>query len=339
MVLISECENDLKKEEQQQQDCVALRSWMVKQPHLPKVGDNERFFRRFLHACNGSQERAKAVIDVYFTLRAAIPELFENRDPLKPDIQEVFNQTDMIPLPVTTPEGYTVQLYRLADEPNSDPSKMVLADWLKVFIMMGDMRMAEEDDHVSNKKRAEANGELDIDTTKFPKGCRARHDVGDSFSAGDIPLYDTKGFTLSHLAKVAIPILKKFMTYVQEGHPVKLRGIHVMNTMPIIDKLMGIMRPFMKAEMARLIHFHTPGSTTLYKYIPKEILPADYGGNVESVATIKERVKASFESRRAWFIETDYLKADETKRQDSRSREHTTELFGMEGSFRKLSID
>ncbi|XP_046385665.1 alpha-tocopherol transfer protein-like [Ischnura elegans] len=338
MVVISECENanNVKKEEQKKQDCVALQCWMLKQPHFPKIGYNERFFRRFLHACNGSQERAKNVIELYFTLRAAIPELFERRDPARPEIQEVFNLTDMIPLPVTTPEGYTVQLYRLAD---TDATKMVLADWLKVFLMMGDMRMAEEDEYMANRKRAEANGELDIDTSKFPKGCRARYDFEDGFSAGDIPLYDVKGFTLSHLAKVASPVLKKFMTYAQEAHPVKLRGIHIMNTSPIVDKLMGVVRPFMKAEMAKMLHFHTPGSTTLYKYIPKEILPADYGGNVETVAAIKEKVKASFEDRRAWFFETDNMKADESKRQDSRSRERATELFGMEGSFRKLSID
>ncbi|KAG8223024.1 hypothetical protein J437_LFUL001346 [Ladona fulva] len=341
MVVISEelgcgTRNGLKNENEKNEDSAALQNWMLKQPHLPRVTSYDRFLRRFLYVCDGSLEKAKSVIEVYFTLRAAIPELFDRRDPTSPEIQEVFNLTDMVPLPITTPEGYHVQLYRLAD---TDASRMVITDWLKVFVMLLDMRIGDEDDCVRTKKRSEMIGDSEYDLSLFPKGCKLRYDTQDIFCAGDIPLYDSKGITLSHLTKLAVPILKKFMTYVQEGHPVRLRGIHVMNAAPIVDKLLNILKPFMKNEMLNMIHFHAPGSTTLYKYVPKEILPVDYGGKIESVASLKGKLKRTIENRRAWFEETRYMRADESKRQDSRSKEYTTELFGMEGSFRKLSID
>lgn len=33
------------------------------------------------------------------------------------------------------------------------------------------------------------------------------------------------------------------------------------------------MKPFLNEEVAERIHFHTPDSDTLYKYIPRDILP------------------------------------------------------------------
>ena len=35
------------------------------------------------------------------------------------------------------------------------------------------------------------------------------------------------------------------------------------------------------------LHFHQPGSTTLFDYIPQDILPTEYGGKAGTVADIK----------------------------------------------------
>lgn len=47
----------------------------------------------------------------------------------------------MAALPHTTPEGYKLLIYRLA---NYDPSKMVFADAVKAFCMFNDVRLSED---------------------------------------------------------------------------------------------------------------------------------------------------------------------------------------------------
>lgn len=46
----------------------------------------------FLRGCKFSLEKTKRKLDMYFTMRAAIPEFFSNRDPFDPAIQEIMKQ-------------------------------------------------------------------------------------------------------------------------------------------------------------------------------------------------------------------------------------------------------
>lgn len=39
------------------------------------------------------------------------------------------------------------------------------------------------------------------------------------------------------------------------------------------------------------MHFHKPGSETLYKSVPKDILPNEYGGKAGEVKDIKADMK------------------------------------------------
>jgi hypothetical protein len=43
----------------------------------------------FLRGCNFSLEKTKRKLDMYFTMRAAIPEFFADRDITRPELQEI----------------------------------------------------------------------------------------------------------------------------------------------------------------------------------------------------------------------------------------------------------
>lgn len=43
----------------------------------------------FLRGCKFSIEKTKRKLDMYFTMRAAIPEFFANRNPYEASIQEI----------------------------------------------------------------------------------------------------------------------------------------------------------------------------------------------------------------------------------------------------------
>lgn len=41
--------------------------------------------------------------------------------------------------------------------------------------------------------------------------------------------------------------------YLQEGLPVRLKGIHVLNTQSIVDKIMMLIKPFMKKDLLSMV--------------------------------------------------------------------------------------
>lgn len=83
----------------------------------------------------------------------------------------------MAPLPKPTPEGYRVYIYKLRD---TDPSKFNYADSIKAMIMYSDIRCSE-----------------------------------DGIVPGYIITCDSKGFSMSHLTKISLGILRVFMKYIQ----------------------------------------------------------------------------------------------------------------------------
>lgn len=71
--------------------------------------------------------------------------------------------------------------------------------------------------------------------------------------------------------------------------------------------------------------------------IPKAVLPKDYGGESDSVAEITEYWKKKVESYQGWFKENESYYSVESKRP---GRPKTSDnVFGVEGSFRKLDVD
>lgn len=105
---------------------------------------------------------------------------------------------------------------------------------------------------------------------------------------GLIVCFDMKGVGLMHLTRLRLGPMKYFFHFVQEALPCKLKDIHLVNTVYFIDKLMAIIKPFMKRELYDMIHFHPTSmdwDEFYEKNIPKECCPSDYGG---TLATYKE---------------------------------------------------
>lgn len=59
------------------------------QPRFPAYSRNHVVL--FLHACYWDPVAAKSALERYATIRAASPDLFDNRDPLHSSIQQVFD--------------------------------------------------------------------------------------------------------------------------------------------------------------------------------------------------------------------------------------------------------
>ncbi|KAJ9593638.1 hypothetical protein L9F63_014816 [Diploptera punctata] len=280
-----------------QQDAEHLREWLKAQPHLPHLSDEHLYL--FLNSCGYQLTKTKQTIDNYYTLRTSSPELFANRNPLLPEVQATLTKHEMIPLRWTTPEGYRVLLYRMTDH---DSGRYDLNAAVKTFCMFNDMRMAE-----------------------------------DGLCPGYIAIIDVKGLSFGHLGKFSVTTLKKIVTYLQECQPVILQAVHLINTSPVIDKLMLLSKPFIKNEIMQLIKLHQ-SVEELRAHVPLTHLPEDYGGQYDKAATVYAKQRTLMVEYLQWYQQEESLKVEESKRTGTK-HPYLEISQGVEGSFRKLDID
>lgn len=107
-----------------------------------------------------------------------------------------------------------------------------------------------------------------------------------------------EGTTYRHLTKLSLSTLRCYMKFTQEGFPVRLREIHLINCSPILSKLLTILRPFMKAQVRNMLNYHLPDSDTLFDHIDRDLMPNEYGGNAGSIHEIKMNFVKQIESQR-----------------------------------------
>ena len=205
----------------------------------------------------------------------------------------------MPPLPGLTPKGCRVVMLRGVDKEMTTPN---VAEMMKLTLMIGDIRLKEE--HVG--------------------------------VAGDVYIMDANVATPAHFAKFTPALVKKFLICVQEAYPVKLKEVHVVNVSPIVDTIVNFVKPFLKEKIRERIFIHS-SLDDLYKYVPKDMLPAEYGGNAGNIKDLNDQWTKKLVDYTAWFKEQESSKSDETLRPGSPRT--LDDLFGMDGTFRQLTID
>ena len=72
---------------------------------------------------------------------------------------------------------------------------------------------------------------------------------------GHVIVFDINGISFGHAARLNPMGLNKFLFYLQEGLPVKLKGLHYLNTNPVMDIILNMMKPFMKKELMDMVSF------------------------------------------------------------------------------------
>lgn len=76
---------------------------------------------------------------------------------------------------------------------------------------------------------------------------------------------------------------------------------------------------------------------SLFKIIPKQLLPSEYGGEAGPIQKIIDDLEKDLTEARDFFREEDNFGTNEKKRIGRPKNAET--LFGVEGSFRKLAVD
>ncbi|XP_075227754.1 alpha-tocopherol transfer protein-like [Lycorma delicatula] len=257
--------------------------------------DDEKVLKRFLYYCKNSLEKTKMKLDNYYSVRGSSPEYFNNRDPLDPELVESINTMFFCGLPKLTPEHDRVCIFKIFD---TDVSKYNPTLLFKSGLMALDCHVSEE-------------------------RCRSH-----------ILIYDMQGGSIGHVASLTIPIIKKFFSSGLVGMPQRYSGFHIVNAPSIAESLISMAKSFLKDKLSKRTYVHHD-MTSLHKFIPKEILPAEYGGTFPmTMNELKENTYAGLVAHREWFKQQENLVTDEKKRLSK-----FNSLDQIEGSFRKINID
>lgn len=64
-----------------------------------------------------------------------------------------------------------------------------------------------------------------------------------------------------------------------------------MNAHPLVDTIYNWIKPLLKEKIRNRVHIHTDGLESLYKFVPKDILPEEYGGTAGKLQEFHGKVK------------------------------------------------
>ncbi|KAF2902371.1 hypothetical protein ILUMI_03817 [Ignelater luminosus] len=217
----------------------------------------------FLHSCYYDVERTKNTINSYYELRANWPEVFRNRNPCTLPLKPHLDVVVYWPLKQSTKEGYTILYSKLID---TDYTKYDFNQQQKLFYNVVDLYL-----------RTVAN-------------CK-----------GLVILLDANGVGWGHLTKFGIFQSRKLMAYIQEAFPIRLKAIHIININTIVHKLFFIARIFMRKELYEMTHLHSD-LEDFYNYLPKSILPRDYGGEENTIQELHETMIEMLQNNSDYFV-------------------------------------
>ncbi|CAB3244669.1 unnamed protein product [Arctia plantaginis] len=247
-----------------------LKDWIMRQPHLPKDLD-DKIIQRFLHSCFYDLDAAKNAMELFFRIRVTSPEIVNFRDPDSPQMQKALKIVNMAQYQIS--KNRNIWIWQLND-PGLD-NYDYLQD-ARLFFMTVDAWI------LSNEHYEDA----------------------------DIVVMDVKDITLKFITKFNVSIAKKLSKFQEDAMPIRLKEVHIVNAPPFIDKLYGLMKPFLKPKMTELIHFHSPKSQTLYNYVSKEDLPEDYGGTRPSMNEQMEKVVDTVMKYKKTFLHENFWKSE-----------------------------
>lgn len=76
---------------------------------------------------------------------------------------------------------------------------------------------------------------------------------------------------------------------------------------------------------------------SLYEYIPKKLLPKEYGGEVGSIDEIMDHWQKKLMEHREYLLEEGSFGTDENKR--SVHSDLAQSIYGLQGTFKQLEFD
>lgn len=281
-------------------DVQHIKNWIAKQPHL-RARTDEQWILGFLRGCKFSLERTKEKFDLYYTLRSTAPELWRYKYN-DPKVLEILNLGVVLILPKSIDKiSPRVALVRIGAY---DPNKYHITDIMSASNIVQEIMMQEDDILMVS---------------------------------GATTILDLEGVSTGHLMQMTPASIKKMVVMGQDATPVRMKGHHYLNTPATFETLFNFMKTLLNEKNKNRMYVHNKNYEEMYKHIPQEVLPAEYGGKGGAMQEIIDHWKNKVQEYQQWLKEGQNCGTDESKRPGKPKT--AEELFGVEGSFRQLQFD
>ncbi|XP_072395563.1 alpha-tocopherol transfer protein-like [Diabrotica undecimpunctata] len=273
-----------------------IRKWCKTQKHLPEI-PCDNTIEYFLTNCKFSIEKTKQNLDMYYTIPNLLPEMYENKHPCRDNMTAVKEVAYMIPLPRLTEDLHRITVVKFKD---SDPDLFVPVNYSS-FLFRNIFEIKNRED----------------------------------LTLGEIFVIDFKYFKFGHVIKISPLFAKNCAFILEKVWSNRLRELHFINAPVYIDRIMALVKAFFSKKLQERVYIHSD-MEELFKMVPRELLPSDYGGQEPSLDEFQRVWSQKFEENKERFNTLDTLKVNESLRPE---KLENSEILGYHGNFKKIEVD
>ncbi|CAG9858030.1 unnamed protein product [Phyllotreta striolata] len=277
-----------KSEANLKQDLQILKDWLKTQKHLPKVPD-DRIIELLLTNCKYSLEMTKTHLDMYFTVRSLMPEVFDQSHPKQSKHQSIYSLIDYVVLPKLTDSLHRISLMRFKE---NSAEKLNLLHIVTYGTNLYELRIRHND-----------------------------------IVMGEVIILDCQHFNMGHVMKFTPAALKKCMLVSEKVWGSRIKEFHVINHSPAIDAILTVAKGILSKKLYNRIFLHHTYDGLLEK-IPKDLLPSDFCGDQKSIKELIDLLKLKFEECSDEFDELQKLKVDEKLRPEPLNNSEVLGYYG-----------
>ncbi|XP_065367084.1 alpha-tocopherol transfer protein-like [Calliphora vicina] len=283
-------------------DLQALRTWIEQEPHL-NARLEEQFLIQYLRGCKYSLERAKAKIDLFFTLKSKFPDLFNVSDVNEAKFRKINSYGFGLPLP----------------QPLNDNGPRIF-----FFKFEGDI----------------AKGLIDIEDLFCV--LNAMHEIflmDDPYACinGIVYILDMKNISISMASQFTPSFLRKIVQFYEKSLPLRIKAVHLLNTPGFFHSVLSILLPLLSEKLRQRMFVYGQTYDNLEEKVPKKYLPLYLGG--ENGA--REQILKDFDKK--WLEYENYFKENANYGTHELLRPGKPidfdSIYGLGGSFRILDVD
>lgn len=208
------------------------------------IQQDDEFILKFLHARKFNVNDSYQLLLNYYWYRRKNPTIFTNFYPSADDIQKALQDGFPGVLKSRDRRGRCVLVMNAT---NWDCSYTLVSIYRALLISL---------EHLTKDRENQANG--------------------------FVVIVDWTEFSFKQSTKLAPKVLKLMIEGLQDCFPARFKGIHFIGQPWYVDAALMVIKQFLKDKIKERIYVHGNNLSTLFDYVPRDILPTELGGEQSS---------------------------------------------------------
>ncbi|XP_058464526.1 clavesin-2-like [Malaya genurostris] len=284
------------------QSLAQMRDWIAKNPAIKHCRSDPLFLLRFLRARKYNHVAACENLERYLVIRQHYADWFRKLDAAETWVDEMIDDWPILPL------GYDKagRLLIMVKMGNLDFNKFGNVELIRLMMMILESYYEEEQVQIT----------------------------------GSVFIFESMGFTMSHLAQWPLSDIKNFINCVNHTFPLRIKEVHTVNLPQFAIVVAQLTVSFASAKLKKRIHCYQT-IDDLIGHVELSKLPKEYGGEIP-IREFKQNLRSLLTKHRDAVLGLDQMEVDMVKssilKKDTICRDLEND-FGVVGSFRKLTVD